>query len=85
MSGKPLGCCYVIELSEDRFLLAGLNCTPEFRVKPGTDRKVEILRLEEGRIVDGKWVPGRVLNGDERMNLRFGDMPGTLMVELHRI
>ena len=43
----------------------------------------DILRIEEGRVVYGEWIPGRVLNGDEKMNLRFGDMPGALMVELY--
>lgn len=84
ISGKPLGCCYALELAADRFLLVGLNCTPEFHVKPGDSRRLDILRLEEGRVVGGEWVPGRVLNGDERMNLRFGDMPSALMVELYR-
>ena len=84
MSGKPLGCLWALELSEDKFLLVGLNCTPEFRVKPGVNKKFDILRLEEGRVVNGEWLPGRVLNGDEKMSLRFGDMPSALMVELYR-
>ena len=83
MSGKPLGCCYVIELSPQKFLLAGLNCTPEFRVKPGVNRKLDVLRLEEGRVARGEWIPGRVFNGDELMNLRFGDTPSALMIELY--
>ena len=41
-------------------------------------------RLEEGRIENGEWSKGRVLNGDEQMSLRFGDMPGALMVELYQ-
>ena len=84
MSGKPLGCLWVLELSEDKFLLVGLNSTPEFHVKPGVNQKLDILRLEEGRVVNGAWIPGRVLNGDEKMSLRFGDMPSALMVELQR-
>ena len=84
MSGKPLGCLWALELSEDQFLLVGLNCTPEFRVKPGVDKQTDILRMEEGKVVNGKWVPGRVLNGDEKMNLRFGDMPSAVMVEFYR-
>ena len=83
-SGKPLGCCYAIELTENRFLLIGLNCTPSFRVKPGVNRQLDIIRMEEGQLVGGEWKPGRVLNGDEKMNLRFGDMPSALMVELYQ-
>ena len=62
----------------------GLNCTPEFHVKPGVNKKLDILRLEEGRVVKGQWIPGRVMNGDEKMSLRFGDMPTAMMVELQR-
>ena len=53
-------------------------------MKPGVNKKLDILRLEEGRVVKGRWVPGRVMNGDEKMSLRFGDMPGAMMVELQR-
>ena len=84
MSGKPLGCCYAVELSEDKFLLIGLNCSPEFRLKPGDNRCFDIMRLEEGHVVKGGWIPGRVMNGDEKMSLRFGDMPGAMLVELYR-
>ena len=84
MSGKPLGCLYVIELADNKFLLVGLNCSPEFHAKPGVNKKLDILRLEEGRIENGEWAKGRVLNGDEQMSLRFGDMPGALMVELYQ-
>ena len=82
-SGKPLGACLAFELAPEKFLLVGLNCTPAFHVKPGVNKKADILRMEEGRVVNGEWIPGRVLNGDEKMNLRFGDMPGALMVELY--
>ena len=84
MSAKPLGACLAFELTPEKFLLIGLNCTPAFHVKPGIDRKLDILRMEEGRVVNGEWISGRVLNGDEKMNLRFGDMPSALMVDLYQ-
>ena len=84
MSGKPLGACLAFELSPEKFLLVGLNCTPAFHVKPGVNKKPDILRMQEGRLENGAWIPGRALNGDERMNLRFGDMPSALMVELNQ-
>ena len=46
-----------------------------FRPKTGKNTRVDILRLEEGSLADGEWKRGRVLNGDEKMSLRFGDMP----------
>ena len=84
MSAKPLGACLAFELTPSKFLLVGLNCSPAFHVKPGVNKKLDILRMEEGRVEKGEWVPDRVLNGDEKMNLRFGDMPGALMVELYQ-
>ena len=81
---KPLGAAYVIELERNQFLLVGLNCSVNFRVKPGTDRKAEVLRMEEGTIRDGEWVPGRVLNGDEKMSIRFGDMPSAVKITLYQ-
>ena len=83
-SGKPLGACLAFELTPEKFLLVGLNCTPAFRVKPGVNKKMDILRMEEGTVVNGEWRCARVFNGDERMNLRFGDMPGALLVELYQ-
>ena len=84
MSAKPMGAAYVIELTENKFLMVGLNSSVTFRVKPGANRKVDIVRLEEGTVSNGAWVSGRVLNGDEKMMLRFGDMPTAMMIELYQ-
>lgn len=46
--------------------------------------KVNFLRLEEGEIENGQWKPGRILNGDEQMALKLGDMPECLYVELYK-
>jgi len=35
MSAKPLGACLAFELTPEKFLLIGLNCTPQFHNKPG--------------------------------------------------
>ncbi len=84
VTAKPLGCAYVIELNDNRFLLAGMNCSISFHAKPGTGHKVDVLRLEEGTLQSGSWNRGRVLNGDEKMPIRFGDMPSVVMIELFR-
>ena len=83
-SGKPLGACLTVELAPNRFLLVGLNCGVNFSVKPGVNKKLDLLRLEEGRVEQGKWVCERLLNGDEKMSLRFGDMPKAMLVELYQ-
>ena len=83
MSAKPLGSGAVIELEKNKFLLIGMNCSMRFMPKPDSTKKVDFLRLEEGCICDGKWIPGRVLNGDEKMSLNFSDMVKTLLVEVY--
>ena len=82
-TAKPLGCGVVFELGNGRFLIVGASCGMTFRAKPGKNERVDILRLEEGSLKDGEWVRERVLNGDEKMSLRFGPMPSMVMVEVY--
>ena len=81
-SAKPLGSGIVFELGEGRFFIIGTSCAMTFRPKTGRNEKVDIIRLEEGSYKDGKWQRARVLNGDEKMSLRFGPMPQMLYVEV---
>ena len=82
LPAKPLGAGLLFELEPERFLAVGMMQGLEFRVKPGVDRKCGILRYEEGTVSRGQWVPGRVLNGDEQMSIRFGDRPECRMITL---
>lgn len=82
ISGKPVAGGIIYELSPDKFLIVGMQAHLVFQPKVGVDKKVEILSLEEGALVNGQWERGRILNGDEKMSLRLGDMPGCLLVEL---
>ena len=83
-SAKPLGAGIVIELDEDTFLITGVSAGMSFRAKPGCRSRVNILRLEEGDVHEGKWTRRRVLNGDEKMSLRFGDMPQVMLVKMYQ-
>lgn len=57
----------VIALGPDDFLFAGSGYSVQFRpLTPGDAPVVELLSVDEGKIVGGKWVAGRRLNGDER-------------------
>lgn len=82
-SAKPLGAGVVIELGNGKFLITGVSCAMNFRVKPGRNEQMDILRLEEGTLENGEWKRARVLNGDEKMSLRFGPMPQMVMVEVY--
>ena len=83
-SAKPLSAGTVIELEKNRFLLVGMNSQFTFMPKTGEPLTVDYLKIEEGTIENGEWKPGRVMNGDEKMSLRFGDMPSCMMVELYK-
>lgn len=80
-SGKPLAAGLFLERDGNDFLLTGMMCRVEAAVKPGVNRKVGVLRIEEGEIRDGKFVRARVLNGDEQMSVRFGEKLKTLRVQ----
>ncbi len=83
-SYKPEAGGVIFQTGEDEFVVAGMVSSLEFMSKLGVNEKVEIVRLEEGSFVDGKWKRGRILNGDEKMHLGFKNMPGIYRVELVR-
>ena len=83
-TAKPLGSGMVIELDENTFLVTGMSCSMQFHVKPGSNARMDILRLEEGSYASGTWERKRILNGDEKMALRFGPMVNTLLVKLYQ-
>lgn len=68
---NPVGGGLVLELEPNEFLILAINCTFAFRRKDGG--LLDTLEKEEGRFVDGKWVRGRILNGDERYHNVMGN------------
>lgn len=82
-AGKPLAAGMIYEISENRFFIVAMMSTFTFLTKPGKNRKADILKMEEGEFINGEWKPGRILNGDEKMALRFGDMPSCRYIELY--
>lgn len=62
----------VIELGDYELLVLACGCAVEFEAPEHTGMKLDLLRKEEGRFEDGKWVRGRILNGDERYRNTFG-------------
>lgn len=84
MPEKPLGAGIIYELAENKFLIIGMMCDLSFRSKTGENKKVDILKMEEGTLVNGEWKAGRILNGDEKMTIKLGDMPSCVCVELYK-
>lgn len=63
------GYVIVIKESDDEFLFLGSNARVTFKPAEG-DSIVGLARVIEGDFADGKWVPGRWLNGDQ-VQLRY--------------
>ncbi len=74
---RPFG--LVIAEAEDQFLLVGQGVGLDF--SRGADL-VEVDSVEEGRFDSGRWVPGRALNGDERLFLLPFDDLGAVRIRL---
>lgn len=72
----------VLWLGGEDYLVAGSGITVTFEPRVGLDH------VEEGRFADGKWVPGRRLNGDETHQGRHVRLPpdrfGIQKVRLYR-
>ena len=62
----------IISLGPDEFLVAGKGLTVTFH---DPEQLVGIDRIDEGRMVDGEWVPGRRMNGDESHQGRHLRLP----------
>lgn len=83
-AAKPVAAGVIFELDQHSFLVAGMMSRMTFLPKNSENCKVGILRLQEGSVVRGEWVPTRTLNGDEQIMLGFGDEPVCLYVELYQ-
>jgi hypothetical protein len=69
----------VIEEAPDSFLLVGQGVALDFSRDPDL---VEVDSVEEGKFRDGHWVPGRVLNGDERLFVLPADDVAAVRIRL---
>lgn len=68
MAGKP-----------GEFYLVGHDFTADF-AKDGKLAELDVV--EEGKFVGGRWVPGRRLNGDQRLGLLLLNKIGTVRIQL---
>jgi beta-galactosidase GanA len=66
----------IIMLSPDEFLLAGSGIIITFAARGDDSAIAGIGIMEEGRFVDGKWFPGRRMNGDQNHQGRHTHLPG---------
>ena len=55
----------IIQISEDEFIVSGNACHIWHESADSSKPNSQLLSVEEGKFVDGKWVKKRTLNGDE--------------------
>ncbi len=84
-SRKPISSGIIYELSEDKFLFLGMNYGFKIYPKMGSKKEVVHGSIVEGRLENGVFIPGRILNGDERGHFRIGHMPTAMTVEVYEI
>ena len=73
---------FIIELSEDEFLLVVARYGVQFLPKIGRNVTIGMETLQEESWKDGQWHAGRVLSGDERMMPGMTDLPAVRYIRL---
>jgi hypothetical protein len=66
-NAPPRGYALVIGVGPDEYVVAGKNIQITFSPNPPVPEVATVASIDEGEFVDGKWIPGRRLNGDETM------------------
>ena len=66
----------IVMTGKDEFLVAGSGVLITFQTSSGDGSIAGILSIDEGEFVNGKWVAGRRLNGDEDHQGRHLHLPG---------
>jgi beta-galactosidase GanA len=78
----------IISVARDEFYIAGSGIVVTFEPNSHGDPIVGIGRIEEGKFVDGKWITGRRMNGDQSHQGRHLRIPndevGIQKVKLYR-
>jgi beta-galactosidase GanA len=84
----PMAGGLVIQTGEDEFIVAGTGIVITFATDDKVNPIVGILQADEGEYVNGKWVAGRRMNGDQdhqgrHIRIEFGEW-GIQQVKLYR-
>jgi beta-galactosidase GanA len=73
----------VAQLGPNEFLVMGIDARVEFNVPASSGKRIEYIRVEEGRYENGKWRAIRIWNGDQTdWGLNFTHAPQVLRVNL---
>lgn len=61
----PAAGALIIQEAADEFIIAGTGVVVTFSVNANNGSSVGILQADEGEYINGKWQPGRRMNGDQ--------------------
>jgi len=61
----PMSGGIIIQEGESEYIIAGTGIVITFSVKDGSNAIAGILQADEGSYKNGKWAPGRRMNGDQ--------------------
>jgi beta-galactosidase GanA len=62
---EAVGGVAVAQLSPNEFLVVGDHVRLNFGTAKGGPKNGSVFRVEEGRVVDGRWIMSRIWNGDQ--------------------
>jgi hypothetical protein len=83
----PMGGAIIIQTGEDEFYVAGTGVVITFKHRDDKNLNVGLLKVDEGRFDNEKWVVKRHLNGDQTHQGRHVNIPtnqfGAQRVELY--
>ncbi|SDA36854.1 DUF5597 domain-containing protein [Sphingomonas sp. NFR15] len=82
-ASEPVGGVAVAQLSADEFLVMGDHVRVSFAPAPGSPANGIVVRVEEGRFENGRWLMSRIWNGDQTdYGLNFVNQPNVLKVTM---
>ena len=82
--GCPLSAGVIYELSESKFLIAGMMAQFTFHPKAGENKNVGFLRKESGTVRDGRWETWQIQNGDENGHMMAVNQPTCFYFEMYK-
>lgn len=72
----------IMQISKDEYIVAGNACSITQMSADVGKPNSQLLSVEEGKIVDGKWMKNRIINGDE-FGIKLPPNPYDLASDVH--
>jgi hypothetical protein len=72
----------IIQISENEFIVLGNACHVEYLSADSGKPNSQLISVEEGEFVKGKWIKGRTINGDE-FGIKLPPNPYNIVSDVH--